>query len=196
MLERANTATREVLARSVRGVGRLGANSLKERYQSPELSRDHTPTRSLRLAERQRRAACLCCMQAGLRAPECSGTQLQAMQTAGALVGGVRYGVDARRRRVLLASPASRRTLGRTTPAACAARAPCRSASGSTRLWSPRPRVALEAECRHDRIVRTATCKPCLLALVASAHGAVRVLEQAVRAARGAGALGVGRARH
>ena len=74
-----------------------------------------------------------------------------------------------------------------TTPAACAARAPCRSASGSTRLWSPRPRVALEAECRHDRIVRTATCKPCLLALVASAHGAVRVLEQAVRAAGGAG---------
>ena len=41
-------------------------------------------------------------MQAGLRAPECSGTQLQAMQTAGALVGGVRYGVDARRSRVLL----------------------------------------------------------------------------------------------
>ena len=30
------------------------------------------------------------------------------------------------------------------------------------------------------------------LALVASAHGAVRVLEQAVRAAVGAGALGVG----
>ena len=36
----------------------------------------------------------------------------------------------------------------------------------------------------------------CVLALVASTHGAVRVLEQAVRAAVGAGALGVGRARH
>ena len=77
MLERANTATREVLARSVRGVGRLGANSLKERYQSPELSRDHTPTRSLGGAETGRSAMngndgpfCLCCMQAGLRAPE------------------------------------------------------------------------------------------------------------------------------
>ena len=42
-------------------------------------------------------------------------------------------------------------------------------------------------ECRHDRVVRTATCQPrlalrrcCLLALVASTHGAVRVLEQAV----------------
>ena len=56
MLERANTATREVLARSVRGVGRLGANSLKERYQSPELSRDHTPTRSLGGAETGRSA--------------------------------------------------------------------------------------------------------------------------------------------
>ena len=56
MLERANTATRAVLARSVRGVGRLGANSLKARYQSPELSRDRTPTRSLGGAETGRSA--------------------------------------------------------------------------------------------------------------------------------------------
>ena len=64
-------------------------------------------------------------------------------------------------------------------------------------------RLNLVAECRHDRVIRTATCQPRLalrrsrsLALVAAAHGAVRVLEQAVRAAVGAGTLGVGRARH
>ena len=60
-------------------------------------------------------------------------------------------------------------------------------------------RLNLVAECRHDRVVRTATCQPrlalrrcCLLALVASTHGAVRVLEQAVSAAVGAVALRVG----
>ena len=61
-------------------------------------------------------------------------------------------------------------------------------------------RLNLVAECRHDRVIRTATCQPRLalrrsrsLALVAAAHGAVRVLEQAVRAAVGAVALRVGR---
>ena len=54
-------------------------------------------------------------------------------------------------------------------------------------------RLNLVAECRHDRVIRTATCQPRLalrrsrsLALVAAAHGAVRVLEQTVRAAVGA----------
>ena len=63
-------------------------------------------------------------------------------------------------------------------------------------------RLDLVAECWHGRVVRTAACQAaalalrrcCLLALVASTHGAVRVLEQAVRAAVGTGALGVWRA--
>ena len=111
----------------------------------------HTPTRSLGGAETGRSAmngndgpfACAACKLV-FEHQNAAAHSKQCKLTGCTLVGGVRYGVDARRRRVLLASPASRRTLGRTTPAACAARAPCRSASGSTRLWSPRARVALD----------------------------------------------------
>ena len=60
-------------------------------------------------------------------------------------------------------------------------------------------RLDLVAERRHDRIVRTAIGKPRsplrrsrVLARVAAAHGTMRVLEQAVRAASSALALGVG----
>ena len=61
-------------------------------------------------------------------------------------------------------------------------------------------RLDLVAERRHDRIVRTAIGKPrsplrrsrVFLARVAAAHGTVRVLEQAVRAASSALALRVG----
>ena len=65
------------------------------------------------------------------------------MQTAGALVGGVRYGVDARRRRVLLwqALPRGVRSEGALRPLRQRVDSPV----------EPRPRVALEAECRQER---------------------------------------------
>ena len=45
VFKRVNTATREVLTRSVRCGRVAGAKSLKERYQSPELSRQPHGTR-------------------------------------------------------------------------------------------------------------------------------------------------------
>ena len=79
---------------------------------------------------------------------------------------------------------ASFRSVDRGRTSAC--RAPPRSCSRM--LARPRrPHRRLQA-------VPGADAAFCVLALVASTHGAVRVLEQAVRAAVGTGALGVWRA--
>ena len=169
---------------------------MKERHQSPELSRRRPHAHALagRCAETGRSAmngndgpfACAACklvFEHQNAAAHSAASNANCWCTRGwcAILCGCQ-----KKASTSVASPASRRSQRRAQrgrPAAPpAGRLACGAPGPGWRLMSARP----HRQHRHLQAVPGAA--PMLpLALVASAHGAVRVLEQAVRAAGGAG---------